>query len=347
MNNPNPVAFTIAGHPIMWYGILITLGVVLGVSLAMRAAPKYGWASDDIVDASLIGVPLAIIGARLYFILFFDLQYYLAHPSHIIRTWEGGLAIYGGLLGGLLGGVIYCRWKKKSIIELFDIIVPSFALGQAIGRWGNFFNQEAFGPAVTNPAHMWFPLSVLIDETRTVHYATFFYESMWCLLILVFLLTQRKRFKHSGDVFLAYAFLYSFERMLIESLRTDSLMFGPLRVSQLLSAVVFFGVSLFWLLRWNKERSQPVVITNKLNPLYQAPIVEADPSTDGPAEAADLPDGIVLPFDVEDEIDDAESPVAIEEEHIDGEGCEESVIYESDREANETQDEESDEKPAE
>lgn len=288
MINPNPIAFSVFGYPIMWYGVLISLGVVLGVVLAMHVAPRYGWTADDIVDAALIGVPLAIIGARLYFVAFYDLQAYLQDPIRIIRIRDGGLAIYGGLLGGLLGAVIYCRWKKKSIRELFDIIVPSFALGQAIGRWGNFFNQEAFGAQITDPRLMWFPFAVLIQETKTIHYATFFYESLWCFLMLVFLVTQRKRFKHSSDVFLTYALLYSFERMLIEGLRTDSLMLGPFRVSQLLSAAVFFGVGAFMLIRWQRERLHPPTITNKLHPLYAMAIDDANVAEQqSPEEAVD------------------------------------------------------------
>lgn len=271
MSNPDPIAFSLFGHPIAWYGVFITCAVMIGAYIACKIAPKYGWTSDNLMDVILIGIPSAVVGARLYFIIFFDLKYYIANPSKIFKTWEGGLAIYGGIIGAVLACLIYCKVKKRNLLELLDIVMPSFALGQAIGRWGNFFNQEAFGPEVTNPAHMWFPMSVFIERTGTIHYATFFYESAWCLLVFIFLMTQRKKFKHSGDVLLYYAMLYGFERMFIEGLRTDSLVIGSLRVSQILSGVLFFGILIFMIVRHMKEKNQPeLIISNKLNPGYNA-----------------------------------------------------------------------------
>lgn len=280
MNNPDPVAFTIFGWDVTWYGILIALGVLGAVYIALQSAKKYRWEQDDILDVAILCIPIGIIGARLYYVIF-QWPMYAADPIKIFMTWKGGLAIYGGIIGGILAAVFYCFWKKKSIWELLDIGAPCIAFGQAVGRWGNFINQEAYGAQITNPNLMWFPFAVKIDATNTIHYATFFYESAWCALVCVFLLLVRKRFRHSGDVVLAYLGLYSFERMFVEGLRTDSLMLGPLRVSQWLSGVIFCAVAIFFVGRWIYERKHPLLITNKLHTGYVW-LEEAEPA----AEAA-------------------------------------------------------------
>lgn len=268
----NPVAFSFFGIvDVRWYGILVTTGIVAGVLTAYFSAPKYGWQSDDIIDVALIAVPLAIVGARLYYVAF-EWEYFAAHPENIIKTWHGGLAIWGGIIGGILGGVIYCKWKKRKLITLLDIALPGIAIGQAIGRWGNFVNQEAFGIAISNPDMAWFPFAVYIESTGQYHYATFFYESLWCLLVYVFLLAYRKRFRHQGDVALSYLMLYSLERMFVEGLRTDSLMWGSFRVSQVLSGLIFAAIAVFFILRRIREGRGGVRISNPLNPAYVAPL---------------------------------------------------------------------------
>ena len=244
---PDPVAFTLAGRGVRWYGILIALGILSGIALAMAREKRYGLPRDTTADLALWGVPSAIVGARLYYVLF-SFKEYAADPVSALYVWEGGLAIYGGLLGGLLAGLCYARAKGLNFLTLADLVAPSFALGQAIGRWGNFFNQEAYGVAVAAEWMQRFPIAVYIEADGLWHCATFFYESMWCLLIVIVLLTMERRgaFKRPGDGFLTYVLLYAVERALVEGLRTDSLYLGPVRVSQALSvcAVVVCGALL-------------------------------------------------------------------------------------------------------
>jgi len=234
----NPVAFRLFGQPIYWYGIIISTGVLLGILLALRNAKILGMDQDAIVDFALLAIPLAVIGARLYYVAF-EWEHYKGNLLDIINIRKGGLAIYGGVIGGVLAGLIFSKWKKKDFWNLADICAPSLILGQAIGRWGNFVNQEAYGYAVTNPEWQWFPAAVFIDASQQWHLATFFYESCWNFIIFFILMSLRKRRKRTGVIFLLYLVLYSAGRFFIEGLRTDSLYIGSIRVSQLLSALLF------------------------------------------------------------------------------------------------------------
>ena len=246
--------FALFGLTVHWYGVIIALGIALAVALATRREKRLGLPKDTALDLALIGVPAALVGARLYFVLF-SWRYYAEDPVSALYIWEGGMAIYGGIIGGVLAGAIYGRRKKLPFWKLADLAAPSLALGQAVGRWGNFVNQEAYGRVA---AHAWqrrFPIAVFIRADGLWHYATFFYESVWCLLIVILLLTleRRNRFRRAGDVFLAYVFLYALERTFVEGLRTDSLYLGPLRVSQALSVVAMAAVAILWRLRRRKE----------------------------------------------------------------------------------------------
>ena len=240
--------FTLFGLSVRWYGLMIALGISLGVLLAMRREARYGLPKDTVIDLALCGVPSAIVGARLYYVIF-SWADYAANPLSALYVWEGGLAIYGGILGGLLAGLIYARVKRLRFLTLADLVAPSFALGQAVGRWGNFFNQEAYGTAVSAEWMRRFPIAVFIRADGLWHYATFFYESAWCLMIVVFLLLAERRgvFRQPGDAFFTYALLYAVERALVEGLRTDSLYWGSVRVSQALSlcAALACGIILF------------------------------------------------------------------------------------------------------
>lgn len=231
-----PTGFTLFGLSVRWYGLLIALGIGLGILLAMRREKRFGLPKDTVIDLALCGVPAAIVGARLYYVIF-SWSAYANDPLSALYVWEGGLAIYGGILGGLLVGLIYAKVKGLNFLTLADLVAPSFALGQAIGRWGNFFNQEAYGRAVTAAWARRFPVAVFIRADELWHYATFFYESAWCLMIVVFLLWADRKgwFKRPGDTFFTYVLLYAVERALVEGLRTDSLYWGPVRVSQALS----------------------------------------------------------------------------------------------------------------
>jgi len=239
----------IFGLELRWYGILIALGVFLAVLLAMRREKKLSLPKDTALNIALIGVPVGIVCARIYYVVF-SWQDYAGSLADIVNIRQGGLAIYGGVIGGVLSGAIYSAVKKVKLSSIADLAAPSLALGQAIGRWGNFFNQEAYGAAISNPRMQFFPLGVMIDGSGW-HYATFFYESVWCALIVCLLLAGEKKrlFKRNGDIFLSYLLLYAAERSFVEGLRTDSLYLGPLRVSQMLSVIVVIAVACVFALR--------------------------------------------------------------------------------------------------
>ena len=250
----------IAGLTIHWYGLIIAFGMALAVALAAARERRLGLPKDTALDLALAGIPAAIVGARLYYVLF-SWRSYAAEPIRALYIWEGGMAIYGGILGGVLAGFIYARRKKLPFLRLADLAAPSIALGQAVGRWGNFVNQEAYGALARHDWQRRFPISVFIQADGQWHYATFFYESAWCLLIVAFLLiAEKKRRLRDGDLFLGYAFLYALERALVEGLRTDSLYLGPLRVSQLLSLAALVVCAAILLKRTKKAASAAALV---------------------------------------------------------------------------------------
>ena len=267
----NPIAFQLGSLAVRWYGILVTAGFAAGVLVALRVSVKYyRWKEDDILDFALFLIPAAVIGARAYYVAM-SWPEFSGDVWRIFKIWTGGLAVYGGIIAGVLVAFIYCRVKKKDVWDLLDIGMPAIALGQAIGRWGNFVNQEAYGRVVSDPNLQWFPFAVPIQADGQWHYATFFYESLWCLLIFVFLMFMRKKFRHKGDMALSYLLLYGLERAFVEGLRTDSLYVGPFRISQVLSMAVVAAVLVFVLVRCLRERGQSVRITNKAHPGYLWP----------------------------------------------------------------------------
>lgn len=230
----NPVAFYIFGREIRWYGLFIAFGVLIGTVLALKIAKKKGIDEDTIIDLLLFAIPGAIIGARIYYVIFsWDL--YRDNPIEALNIRGGGLAIHGVIIGGVLVAVIFSKIRKVSFWKLGDIVAPSLILGQAIGRWGNYANGEAHG----GPTDL--PWGIIVDGIK-VH-PTFLYESIWNFLVFIFLMyyTHKDKSKVDGEVFLLYLILYSVARVFIEGLRTDSLMLGPIRVAQLisLSAIIF------------------------------------------------------------------------------------------------------------
>ena len=242
------------GLDIHWYGVIIACGMALAVLLAARRERRLGLPKETALDLALIGIPAAIVCARIYYVVF-SWEAYAADPVRALYIWEGGMAIYGGIIGGVLAGWLYGRKKKLPFMKLADLAAPSIALGQAVGRWGNFVNQEAYGALAARPWQQRFPVSVFIQADGQWHFATFFYESAWCFLIVAVLLIAEKknRLRREGDIFLAYAFLYALERALVEGLRTDSLYLGPIRVSQLLSLVALIAVAALFLGRADKK----------------------------------------------------------------------------------------------
>lgn len=228
----NPVAFKIFGFPVYWYGVLIGLGMFLGVVVAVYRAKQEGYDDNVIVDLALVAIPVAVLFARLYYVIF-NWEYYRQHPSLILNTRTGGMAIHGGIIGGILAGYLYSRFKKIPFWKLADICAPSMILGQAIGRWGNYVNQEAHG----GPTDL--PWGIMVNGVK-VH-PTFLYESLWDFGVFIFLMYYTKKKKFDGEIMINYLILYSIARFFIEGLRTDSLMIGPFRTAQVISVLIIIG----------------------------------------------------------------------------------------------------------
>ena len=245
--------FGIQGLNIAWYGVIIASGLLLGIVLGTLRARRRGWSSDLLLDFILLAVPLAIIGARAYYVAF-EWEYFSANPGQIIAINHGGLAIYGAVIGGFLAAFIFSRAAKFPFLKLIDLVIPSLILGQAIGRWGNFVNQEAFGALVTNPNLQFFPLAVYIESLGEWHQATFFYESFCNMILLVVTLLLGRKGVKDGTLLATYFIGYGTARAVIEGLRTDSLyLFANIRVSQVLSAVlVLVGILMLVLIKKGK-----------------------------------------------------------------------------------------------
>ena len=237
------------GFDIYWYGILIAGGFFLAFLLSTYLAKKRAYPEDLITDLLLLSVLGAVIGARLYYVIFAWDHFYVpgnlsATLGNIVNVRQGGLAIFGGIIGGVLLMTVYAKIKKYKVWELTDLAAASLALGQAIGRWGNFFNQEAHGALVENPSFQFFPYAVYLDhpkgsEPAGWYQATFFYESLWCLLLAGILVWVFLKARYRGQATLTYFALYGLERGCVEWLRTDQLKIGSLPVSALLSLALF------------------------------------------------------------------------------------------------------------
>lgn len=232
------VAFTVFGIEVMWYGILIALGVFIGIILALKEVKRQGLSEDNFIDMLILAIPAALIGARIHYVIF-NWNYYSNNLTQIFNFRGGGLAIHGGLIAAVIVALLFTRKRNMEFWKAADIAAPSIALGQAIGRWGNYLNQEAYG----TPTDL--PWGIMIDGV-SVH-PTFLYESIGDFLIFIFLVWYtRKKSKNSGEVFLLYIVLYSLLRIFVEGLRIDSLMLGSIRVAQLISVLsIIIGLYLF------------------------------------------------------------------------------------------------------
>lgn len=232
MRAPDPVAFTLFGLDVMWYGLLIGLGFVIAIIICYKRAPKHGIESEHILDFAIWLIPASVIGARAYYVIF-SWENYAGDIGKILDIRSGGLAIHGGLIAGLIVGIFICRHYKINFLELADLVFPAVSLAQAIGRWGNFFNSEAHGGPTDLPWAIW-------ADGQYVH-PTFLYESIWCFALFVFLIWLDKRRAFAGQIACLYGMLYSLERGFVEQLRTDSLMIGPFKQAQVLSLCVFIA----------------------------------------------------------------------------------------------------------
>lgn len=258
----NPIALRLGPIEIHWYGVIIACAVLVALTLSVREGQRRGIDPDHFYDYILWALPIAIISARAYYVIF-EWPYYSQHTSEIIAVWDGGIAIYGSLIGAFAVMYFFCRYNHISMWTMLDVVAPTVILAQAMGRWGNFMNQEAFGKITSKAFLMSLHLPNLIINQMYIggHYRipTFLYESCWDLLgfIVIMLIRHRKHLFKRGEIFLTYLIWYSAGRFFIEGMRTDSLMIGnTLRVSQLLSVVLFVGAIIIWGVR-RKTRSHP------------------------------------------------------------------------------------------
>lgn len=279
------VAFSIFGLEIHFYGLIIAFGLLLAVLYGGRMAYKWKMSLDGMTDVLIWGIIFGIICARLYYVAF-EWDYYSQHINEIPAIWSGGIAIYGGIIGALIGAAIGCKVGKINFLNLIDLGALGLLIGQGIGRWGNFFNQEAFGSNTdTALFRMWSPKirdtlqasteflagkGMDVDPNTAVH-PTFLYESLWCLLsfvILHFVTTRCRKFK--GQTFMLYGVLYGAERMVVEGMRTDSLYVAntSIRVSQLLSGVIVVAALVcfvYFMVRYLKGTLPAKMVPDKLD----------------------------------------------------------------------------------
>ncbi|MCT1578007.1 prolipoprotein diacylglyceryl transferase [Oceanobacillus kimchii] len=247
---------------IYWYGIIIAFGAILAIYLASKEADRLGLTKDLMLDFVMFAVPIAIIFARIYYV-FFEFDQYVNGPWwKVFAIWEGGIAIHGAVIGGVLTAIVFARVRKVSFWQIADIVAPSLILGQAIGRWGNFVNQEAHGGPISQATyesfHQYLPDFIMNQMTinGVMYHPTFLYESVWNILIFVGLLLLRKYNPVRGEVFLTYAITYSIGRFFIEGLRTDSLyMFDIIRTAQFISILTII-VSIVFIIYRRKTVSE-------------------------------------------------------------------------------------------
>lgn len=262
----NPIAFEIGGLQVRWYGIIIAAAIYIAATLADKEATRKGFRKEFIIDLVFWAIPIAFIGARLYYVIF-EWRTYIANPINIFKIWEGGIAIYGGLIAGAATTYWFCKREGVSFILLLDILAPVVLLAQAIGRWGNFTNQEAHGAEVTRQflENLHLP-TFIIDQMNingVYYHPTFLYESLWSALGVLLLLTlRRKSTVQVGEIAASYLIWYGCGRFVIEGMRTDSLwMFGLIRVSQALSLVLVIAAVVFIFVRRRRIPTVPSYVS--------------------------------------------------------------------------------------
>src|SRR5690625_2905212 len=241
------VFFELGPITIYWYGVIIATGVFLGLYLATKEADRIGIKKDLIVDLIVFAIPIAIIFARIYYVIFEWNQYENGPWWQVFAVWNGGIAIHGALIGSVITAIIYTRVKKVSFWQIADILAPSLILGPAIGLWGNFMNQEAHGGPISEAAYnkflQYLPDFIMNQMTidGVMFHPTFLYESFWNIVVFIFLLVLRRYNPLRGEVFLSYVITYSIGRFFVEGMRTDSLYIGEIRVAQLISILLIVG----------------------------------------------------------------------------------------------------------
>lgn len=256
----NPIAFTLGPIEVHWYGIIIGSGLALALFLAIREGNKRGLPKETFADLLIWAIPIAIISARIYYVLF-EWGFYSSHISEIPKIWHGGIAIHGALIGSVITAFVFARSRGLSFWKIIDIAAPSLILGQAIGRWGNFMNQEAHGGEVSRAflENLHLPPFIINQMYIDGHYyqPTFLYESVWDFAGFILLIILRRANLKRGELFLLYLIWYSIGRFFIEGLRTDSLMLTPhLRMAQFISVVLMLAAAAIMILRRRKGMAE-------------------------------------------------------------------------------------------
>lgn len=247
------IAITIANKiDIYWYAIFIVTGIILALLVAKKRCKLFNIDFEQILDLTIWLIPTSILGARLYYILF-NLDFYLQKPSRMLNFRGGGLAIYGGIIAGIITIYIYCKKKKINFLDLLDLAAPCLALGQSIGRWGNFTNVEAYG---TQTTLLWRMGIIEAGKYIEVH-PTFLYESIATIIIFIILIIKKDKIKFKGQIACTYLLLYSIERFFVEGLRTDSLMLGNIRISQLMSVIILI-TTVFIFCKMSKPKEKTI-----------------------------------------------------------------------------------------
>ena len=277
--NP-PSYFTVFGKNIYFYGVIIALGFILGTLYCCKKSRKFGFTDDDVYDVVIWIIPSAVIGARLYFCLF-NLEHYLANPGEIVKIWNGGLAIYGGVIAGVIVLVLVCRRKKQSALAMMDLICLGLIIGQIMGRWGNFMNREAFGA----PTDIFCRMGLTAPDGTTIYvHPTFLYESLWNLIgfIGLVIFINRDKRKYDGQCTLLYFLWYGIGRGWIEGLRTDSLyvMNTNIRVSQVLSWIMAAAALVILIINARRTHSEDELFVNRVKAAGEA-IIEKSENKEG------------------------------------------------------------------
>ncbi len=261
-------SFALGPLTIHYYGLIIAVGLMLAVVYACRRSREFGMKEDDLLDGVLWVTPFAIVCARIYYVVF-SWESYADNPISALYIWEGGIAIYGGVLGAILGIAVFSQVKKVKLAMVLDLVSLGFLIGQSIGRWGNFFNREAFGAATDS----FFRMGLFNERTGQWEYyhPTFLYESVWNLVGLIGLHFLSKRRQYDGQIALGYAAWYGLGRAIIEGLRMDSLYWGPFRVSQVLAAVSCAAASAVLLWQSFRPHDPAKLYVNQVVAAQQAP----------------------------------------------------------------------------
>lgn len=261
----NPIAFHLGPIPVHWYGVIIGSGLALALFLAIREGNRRGLHKDTFADLMLWAIPIAIISARIYYVIF-EWKYYVKHPADIPAIWQGGIAIHGALIGAVITTYVFTKKRGISFWKIADIAAPSIILGQAIGRWGNFMNQEAHGREVTRTflENLHLP-DFIINQMYiegTYYHPTFLYESIWDFVGFALLMLLRRVNFRRGELFLSYVIWYSIGRFFVEGMRTDSLMLGSLRMAQTISIALVVVSLVILIYRRKMQHSQVRYLEN-------------------------------------------------------------------------------------